>query len=92
MPTPINPKVANGLGASGASGPLVVLIIYYLNKYAGPLPPEIAAAYAAIIVAAAGFLGGFLTRLEARGEAPAPVSSAPSTTQLPPATVTPPNR
>lgn len=66
MADPINPKVANGLGAAGSSAPFAIILVYYLNKYAGPLPPEIAAAYASLLTAAAGFLGGWLTKLEQR--------------------------
>lgn len=64
MAAPINPRVSNGLGAAGGSTPLTVILVYYLNKYNGPLPVEIAAAYASLITAICGFLGGWLTRLE----------------------------
>jgi len=61
---PVSPKVSNAAGASGASTPLTILFIYYLNKYNGPLDPVVAGAWAALITGIAGFLGGWLTKLE----------------------------
>lgn len=83
MADPINPKVAISAAAAGTSTPLTVILIYYLNKWAGPMPPEIAAAYVGLITAAVGFLGGWLTRLEPKLLPPEPSPPAPVPTSAP---------
>lgn len=84
---PISPRVANGAAAGGVTGALSVLLMYYVNKWAGPLPPEIAAAYTTLLMVPAGFLGGYLTKLEDAANAlpvpqaitvPAPPPAAPA--------------
>ena len=72
---PISPKVANGAAAGGVTGALSILLMYYVNKYVGPLPPEIASAYTTLMMVPAGFLGGYLTKLENDLNAPPPPST-----------------
>ena len=73
---PISPRVANGAAASGVTGAVSVLLMYYSNKWLGPLPPEIASAYTTLLMVPAGFLGGYLTKLEASADAAPPVAPA----------------
>lgn len=60
----ISPKVANGAAAAGGSSPVAIIIIWALGHWV-TMPPEIAAALASIISTASGFVGGYLTKLEA---------------------------
>jgi hypothetical protein len=62
---PISPKVANGAAAAGTASPLAIILIWGLGHWM-TIPPEIAAAMASIISGAAGFVGGYLTKLEAQ--------------------------
>lgn len=80
---PISPRVANGAAASGVTGAISVLLMYYSNKWLGPLPPEIASAYTTLLMVPAGFLGGYLTKLETQAipdtlPAPAPPAAPPA--------------
>lgn len=61
---PISPKVANGAAAAGTASPVAIIIIWALGHWM-TIPPEIAAALASIISGASGFVGGYLTKLEA---------------------------
>ena len=79
----ISPRVSNATGAAGGSAPLTIIFIYYLNKYAGPLDPTVAGAWATLFTGAAAFLGGYLTRLEAVVQPPDPVPAPPPPAPLP---------
>jgi hypothetical protein len=60
----VSPRVANAAGLSGASVPLQVLALYYMQKWFGPMPADVVGAWAALFTMAAGFVGGYLTKLE----------------------------
>ncbi|WP_290646812.1 hypothetical protein, partial [Aquabacterium sp.] len=92
---PISPRVSNGLGAAGGSAPIAIILIWAIGLILGhwqiQVPPEIAGAMGSLFSAAAGFLGGYLTRLEAGPIAPVPVQApqAPSAPVIPPPAVPP---
>ena len=83
---PISPKVSNATGAAGGSAPLTIIFLYYLNKYAGPLDPTVAGAWATLFTGVAGFLGGYMTKLEAKVDDPVqPAPPPPIASPAPPA-------
>ena len=65
----ISPRVANGAAAAGSSSPIAIIIIWALGHWV-TMPPEIAAALASVISTVSGFVGGYMTKLEAAPPAP----------------------
>jgi len=58
---PVSPKVTAATGAAGGSMPLAIIIVWLLGQVGVQVPPEIGAAIASLVSAAAAFVAGYFT-------------------------------